>query len=40
MKLGVDFFKVNVSEVSVDLGGGDRGVAEELLDLADVSAVA
>lgn len=40
MKFGVDFFEMDVGQVGVDLGGGNRGMAEELLDLADIGAVA
>ncbi len=39
MEFFVDFAKVGVGDVSVDLGGGDVGVAEHGLDAAEVGAV-
>lgn len=39
MKLFVDFAEVGVSDVGVDLGGGDVGVTEHGLDRANVGAV-
>ena len=35
----MDFFKMAVGDVRVNLGRVDRGVAEELLDASDVGAV-
>ncbi len=35
----VDFFKVRVGDMSVDLGGGNVSVAEHSLDGAEVGAV-
>ena len=39
MILFMNFFKMTVGDVRVDLSRVDRGVAEELLDRADVGAV-
>ena len=38
MELLVDAFEAALVDVGVDLGGGDGGVAEELLDDAKVGA--
>ena len=39
MKLFVDFPKLGISDVGVDLGGGDRGMSEHGLDGTDVSTI-
>ena len=39
MKFFVDFFEVSVGYVSVNLGGGDVGVAKHRLDGAEIRAV-
>ena len=39
MKFVVDFFEVGVGDVSVDLSGGDVGVAEHGLDSTEVGAI-
>ena len=39
MEALMDFFKMLVGDVSVDLGGGDVGVAEQSLDGAEVGAI-
>ena len=39
MEFGVNFAEVLVGDVSVDLGGGDVGVAEETLDGAEIGTV-
>ncbi len=39
MKAGVDVDEFAVIDVGVDLGGGDVGMAEHLLDRADLGAV-
>lgn len=39
MKLFMDFPEASIREVSINLGGSDRGVTEHLLDGADVGAI-
>ena len=39
VKAFVDFAEVRISDVSIDLGSGNIGVAEKRLDRADVGAV-
>ena len=39
MKAIVNFFKVRVGDVSIDLGGGDVGMTEHGLDGAEIGTI-